>query len=186
MSMRDPFQTLLTLEENCRLYAKTLPREKSLGRDWQGIGFMCNDKYFVAPLAEIKEVLTLPPATPFPLSVSWFRGIANLRGHFLPITDLQGFILQKSHHATALSRVLVVDFDKTGAGFLVQQVLGVQRFSSHLKENKEALTSVDLNQEFKPFVQGKFMEAGITWLLLSLKTLTETTQFYRIVKEGGV
>lgn len=196
----DPYEILLNLEENCRQFARPLPRQKISGKIWQGIGFISSNVHFVTPLAEIKEILAPPDTTPLPFGASWFRGVANLRGHLLPITDLQGFVLETPHHLSTLSRILVIDFEQTLVGFLVQQVLGVQRFpesllNSILEDNQisnEVSKEIPkdgsppqeshLEPKFTPYLQGQFTVNEKTWYVLSLKALSQTTQFYHVMK----
>jgi twitching motility protein PilI len=177
----DPFDTLVNIEQQCRRYAKSLPSQKIIGRMWQGIGFMSADKYYVVPLNEIKEILLLPALTVLPSGVGWFRGVANLRGHLLPITDLQTFIaeteeIQKTESnptpITSLSRIIVIDFEASMVGFLVQQVFGIQRFP-------EELVGIETDkQDSNDFHDGK-----ILWHRLSLISLSRLPSFNHIVKQ---
>jgi twitching motility protein PilI len=42
---------------------------------------------------EVREVLMVPPAiTRVPGAKSWVRGLANVRGHLLPLVDLREFL----------------------------------------------------------------------------------------------
>src|SRR5437868_1040301 len=116
----DPFDVLVNIEQQCRHYAKPLPSQKIIGRLWQGIGFMSGDKHYTVALNEIKEVLLLPALTVLPSGVGWFRGVANFRGHLLPITDLQSFMAEiyatqkielRTTTVSALSRIIVIDFE---------------------------------------------------------------------------
>lgn len=180
----EPFNTLLEIEQKCRLYAKPLPSQKALGRMWQGIGFMSNDVHYVSPIHEIKEVLQLPELTRLPSGVGWFRGVSNMRGHLLPITDLQAFMaelvetdknlasLKILPRLSGLSRILVIDFEGGPVGFLVQQVFGIQRFPV-----KDFDLSIE-NAETKTFHDGQ-----VTWHLLSLNTLSQMPLFNHIVKQ---
>jgi len=176
----DPFQTLVEIEQACKTHARPLPWQKELGRLWQGIGFLAANRYFLVPLAEVKEILTVPAVTPLSGSVEWFLGVANLRGHLLPITDLEGLMMGKPHQTTPLSRILVMDFEQTGIGFLVQQVLGVQRFIDKTLQS----VSEALDLQVKPYAIGEFKQDK-DWIVLSLKGLTQTTQFYHLIKETG-
>lgn len=175
----DPFDTLLDIEQKCRTYAKPLPSQKAIGRMWQGIGFMSADVHYVAPLNEIKEVLLLPEFTGLPSGVGWFRGVSNLRGHLLPITDLQSFMSeigessQNKTALTSLSRILVIDFEGSSVGFLVQQVFGIQRFSEDLFE-----THPENLDEVQEFNDGK-----VVWRRLSLQALSQMPSFNHIVKQ---
>jgi len=187
----DAFEILLEMENDCRTHSRPLPRQKDIGKNWQGIGFITLNYHCVVPIDEVKEILTVPVQTPLPASASWFKGVANLRGHPLPITDLQGFLIggEQSEPRSALetphSRILVVDFNKSDVGFLVQQVLGVQRFLEKTLMPLEKITVEEIDQKFKPFLKGAFKEENTLWYILSLKSITETAEFYRIAKEVG-
>lgn len=174
------FEALLEMEKKGLTYARLLPKQKALGRMWQGIGFLLANKYFVAPLQEVKEILSNLPVTPMPNSLSWFKGVANLRGSILPVTDLQGFILSIPHISTGLSRILVIDFDQTHAGFVVQEVIGIQRFKEQ-ELNSKNMEGVE--EALRPYVPGAFQQEGKIWHILSLKTLSQNIQFCRVMNE---
>lgn len=182
----DPFDVLIELERQCRLNALAIPQEKIAGRIWQGIGFIAANIHLVSPLGEILEILPVPSITPLPQSVSWFKGVASLRGRILPINDLQGLLTNKNQEITHLSRVLIINYEKNEIGFLVQQVLGVQRFyENSLKSNVgETIDSITIDSTIRSYLQGQFEEKQ-TWGLISLKTLCQTPQFYQILEEMG-
>lgn len=182
---QDPFAILIDIERKCRSQAKAIPHLEALGEVWQGIGFLAGNQHFLSPLSEVKEVLTAPRITPLPSSVPWFLGVSNLRGHVLPITDLAAFLLtgeSKTQALTPSARVLVVDFEQGAVGFLVTQVLGVQRFQS---KTLKTVIEEKISDEVKAHIQGKFESGTTPWYVLSLKSLSQTGQFYHVVKEAG-
>lgn len=172
----DPFDALLEMDQQYRTYAKPLPSQRSVGQTWQGIGFLSANIHYVAPLDEVKEVLIVPELTSVPGGVEWFRGVVNLRGHLLPVTELEAFMLAVRETnenvsstiigLTPFSRILVVDFEGSLVGFLVQQVLGVQQF---IKEK--------INKSTEQYDDGE-----ITWKLLSFHTISQMPLFNHIVK----
>lgn len=178
----DPFELLIDIERKCKANAKPLPHKQEGGQIWQGIGFVSSNLHFLAPLKEVKEVLTLPAMTALPASADWFMGVASLRGQVLPITDLQCFLQGEKQTITPMSRILVVDFEKTGVGFMVPQVLGVQRFL-----DKTLQTSIEngIDPNIKEHLQGEFINEVSKWYVLSLKNLSQTGQFYHVVQEAG-
>ena len=182
MSM-DPFEVLLDLEKKCKANARPLPLQRELSRGWQGIGYLTGQQYFVSPLSEIKEVIPIPSITALPAAADWFMGVTNLRGRVLPVTDLQKFILGTSQTLTPLSRVLVMEFEQSNVGFVVSQVLGVQRFLGQPAVVKPE--ELQIEQAFQPYIQGVFEGAKHRWHVLSLKQLSESGQFYHLVKELG-
>jgi twitching motility protein PilI len=57
------------------------------------VGFRLGSERFVVPRDEVREVLMVPPAiTRVPGAKSWVRGLANVRGHLLPLVDLREFL----------------------------------------------------------------------------------------------
>lgn len=179
---KDAFDTLIDIEQKCRAQAKPLPRQKLAGKTWQGIGFALANANFVAPLSEIMEVLPVPSLTELPKSADWFKGVANLRGRVLPITDLQGFVIGTSQTLKPMSRILVSEFEQSIVGFLVSQVLGVQHFvASTLKPEMNG----KLDAKFKPYIQGRFEQDDKTWHIVSLKGISQNAEFYHMIKETG-
>lgn len=59
---------------------------------WSGIAFEMRGQYFVAPLGEVSEVIYPPKYTPVPNTQSWVKGLANIRGRLLSVSDLAHFI----------------------------------------------------------------------------------------------
>ncbi len=93
---------------------------------WTGVGFTLAGENFLAPIGEIAEILKTPRYTLVPGVESWMRGLANVRGRLLPITDILLFLGRKSNKQEQKRRVLVVDHEEMFAGLVVDEVLGMQ------------------------------------------------------------
>lgn len=178
----DSFDTLLELEKQCKANARPLPLQRALGQGWQGFGFLLGGHYIVVPLAEVKEVISVPKMTGLPAAVDWFMGMANLRGKVLPVTDLEQFMLGVRQQLTPLSRIIVMDLEQSKVGFVVNQVLGVQRFP---EQPKAIQREEEINESFKPYLQGWFENTKHRWMVLSLERLAEAGHFYHVIKELG-
>lgn len=176
----EPFELLVDIEQKCKFYARPIPWQKVSGKIWYGIGYQCSGIDFVSPLSEVLEVIPYPSLTTFPSSSEWFIGMTNLRGHLLPIIDLQGFVMGTVQNISPLSRIIVVDFENTGVGFLVTQVSGVQRFI----ESKQKKTEEDL-KGYSKFVKEHFVQGERKWQIFSLKSITLFPEFYHVLKEMG-
>lgn len=176
----DPFETLIDIERKCRSQAKPIPHSEEVSESWQGIGFITANQYFLSSITAVKEVLTTPPITALPDAAPWFLGVTNLRGHVLPVTDLEGFLFGSQHRITSTSRILVIDFEKTSIGFLVQQVLGIQRFA---KKTLQTTIEDERMRDVKAHIEGKFVNELASWYILNLKSISQTGQFYHIIKE---
>jgi twitching motility protein PilI len=174
----NPFQTLLDIERNCRENAFKIPRQMAAERDWLGIAFKSSGFNFISPMACVSEVLRWPSVTELPSAQHWFKGTANLRGKILPMTDLQAFVTDKPHRTKSTSRVLVVDIDHNAYGFVVEQVIGIERFFS------EEIKPVPLTEpidDYLPFVEGAFEREGVPWLMISFNAIVQSAKFYHIL-----
>ena len=90
--IEQPFDLLQELERRSRA-AIAGRGTGDLPEEWVGIGFRIGDEQFVASREEVREVLMLPDSiTRVPGSKRWVLGIANLRGHLLPLIDLKLFL----------------------------------------------------------------------------------------------
>lgn len=172
------FETLLDIEHNCRTNAVSIPRQIVTERDWLGIGFRSSNFNFVCPMNIISEILRWPTMAELPSSDSWFRGIANLRGRLLPVTDLQGFVTGQSHKKNTFSRVLVVNLDNVFYGFAVEQVLGIERFFS--KESKLAGEIPEIGK-YLPYTKGAFERDYEPWIVVDFSSIVEEAKFYHIL-----
>jgi twitching motility protein PilI len=103
------------------------------------------------------------------------RGLANVRGRLLPITDILLFLGRKSNKQEQKRRVLVVDHEEMFAGLVVDEVLGMQHFSTQDY-------SIDVKAPFTEitqFVQGAFIRDGQTWYVLLLSRFIEDPRFLK-------
>ncbi|HQV80242.1 MAG: purine-binding chemotaxis protein CheW [Agitococcus sp.] len=142
---------------------------------WTGVGFTLAGENFLAPIGEITEILKTPRYTLVPGVESWMRGLANVRGRLLPITDILLFLGRKSSKQEQKRRVLVVDHEEMFAGLVVDEVLGMQHFSTQDY-------SIDVKAPFTEitqFVQGAFIRDGQTWYVLLLSRFIEDPRFLK-------
>lgn len=173
-----PFETLLDIEQNCKASAVNIPRQVVMERDWYGIGFRASNINFVCTMQEVTEVLSWPLLTDIPGSHPWFKGVTNLRGHMLPVTDLQGFVTGTPHKESAQSRVLVVMLDGALYGFSLERVAGIERFFG--EEIKSAENLKDLNGYY-PYVRGAFEKNHKPWIVLSFHSVIKAKEFYHLI-----
>ena len=87
--VEQPFELLQELERRSRS-AIAGQGTGDLTAEWVGIGFRIGQEQFVANRDEVREVLMLPESmTRVPGARRWMLGIANLRGHLLPLIDVK-------------------------------------------------------------------------------------------------
>lgn len=172
------FETLRDIEQNCKVFAAHIPRQIITEKDWLGIGFRSSGLNFVCKMGVVSEILRWPDITILPAGQSWFRGMTNLRGHLLPVTDLQGFVTGTVHTEKPLSRILVVTFEKMSYGFAVDQVFGIEYFFGEEIKPADGILNI---KEYLPYLQGAFERDHQPWYILDFSLITQTPEFYHIL-----
>lgn len=141
---------------------------------WSGIAFEMMGQYFVAPLGEISEVIYPPKCTPVPNTRPWMRGVANIRGRLLSVTDLSHYLTgQRSPHSNA-QKVLCISHDEHYVGLLVDQVLGIQHFNktSFFSYPKETIAA-----PLQDYCQGYFHQHNQKWQVFLCSQLLQNPKY---------
>ncbi len=73
------------LAERLRIAAATAQDSSSK------LGVRIGERRWLIDLAEAGEILSVPELARVPLTVEWYRGLANVRGNLLSVVDLQQF-----------------------------------------------------------------------------------------------
>ncbi len=126
---------------------------------WSGIAFGFAGYQFVAPLGEVAEVIPVPSSTTVPSAQSWIRGLSNVRGRLLPLTDLAIFMALPESEISKLSKVMIIDQPTIYGGVIVDQVMGIQHFNkqSYFSSNSQ------LPDTFAQYTSGYFERQGQQW-----------------------
>jgi twitching motility protein PilI len=82
-----PILLLRELSQRSRDKAHSLPQQIEAKATWEGVGFRLDDKGWVVPLDQVKEILTSVNISHIPGAKEWVRGVAKVRGNLLPILD---------------------------------------------------------------------------------------------------
>lgn len=167
------FELLLQIDQRCRLLAADLPSQQTRNHGWSGIGFRLGERWYVAPMGEVSEVLHEPRLTQLPGVKPWVRGVANLRGRLLPVMDLCGFLGVELSALRKQRRVLVVEYKEVFVGLMVDEVLGMQHF------DQASFEPASLDAQDGPagaFIRGQF-EREQRWQVFSPFALAQSPRF---------
>jgi twitching motility protein PilI len=138
------------------------------------LGFQVGaDNWFVA-LHQVNEVIPVPPMVPVPLTHSWFRGVANVRGNLYSMVDFSAF-QGGEPIAPGMERRVILVSEKLvgGAGLLVSRMLGLR--------SPEQFTAAPRPHDAAPWVGGVFTDAGGSrWLELDLPALVREQRFLEV------
>jgi twitching motility protein PilI len=138
------------------------------------LGFQVGaDNWFVS-LHQVNEVIPVPAAVPVPLTHSWFRGVANIRGNLYSMVDFSAYQGGEAISPGMERRVILIS-DKLvgGAGLLVSRMLGLR--------NPEQFSVASRPADAAPWVGGVFTDAGGSrWLELDLPALVREQRFLEV------
>ena len=138
------------------------------------LGFQVGaDNWFVA-LHQVSEVIPVPATVGVPLTHSWFRGVANVRGNLYGILDFAAF-QGADAIAPGMERrvILVSDRIVAGSGLLVSRMLGLR--------NPEQFNAASRPANAPAWVAAAYSDAGGTrWLELDLPALAREQRFLEV------
>ena len=144
--------------------------------EWVGIGFRLADEQFIVAREEVREVMMVPAMIArVPGAKGWVRGLANVRGHLMPIIDLKTFLGAGRTVGQRDSRVLVIKGAEFSAGLIVAEVFGFRRFL-----DSEQKTEVpEMMIQCAPYVSGTFERGVESWPIFSVDRLENSEEFQR-------
>ncbi len=91
------------------------------------LGLLAGGEQWLVDLADAGEILPVPPLTPVPLTRTWFRGLANVRGTLYGVIDLAAF-RGRAHtpHTGSARLVLIGARHNTNCALLVAGTSGLR------------------------------------------------------------
>lgn len=175
----DVLDLLKEIQADAFTNAAPLPLKRDVQQQWQGLGFQIGGVRLVAPLGEITEIVRVPRLTKLPGTKHWVMGVANIRGHLLPVIDAHRFLGLTPTIARMEWRVLVVEDHDVVMGFLVEQSLGMQYF---LEESFESIAPADA-ASLRPYIRGAYRHGGRVFYVASLKSLVRDGEFFDVAEK---
>src|ERR1700693_5859605 len=138
------------------------------------LGFQVGAENWFVALNQVNEVIPVPPTVAVPLTHSWFRGVANIRGNLYGMIDFSAYQGGDSI-ASGMERRVILISDRLvgGAGLLVSRMLGLR--------SPEQFTVAPRPTDAPAWVGGVFTDAGATrWLELDLPALVREQRFLEV------
>ncbi len=171
--VKQPFELLAEIERRSR-QAHAGQAGATATAEWVGVGFRIGEEQFVAGRDQVREVLMLPDGmTRVPGSRRWMLGIANLRGHLLPLVDVKLLLGSGRTTLRRTARVISVNHREVPAGLVVDEVLGFRRFGDHEFSSGAVETIVRCDR----FLKGAYRRAGESWPVFDLFEFVESNLF---------
>lgn len=170
-----PVDLLMHYEQRLADVGAALPAQREVKERWSGIGFRVGDYQFLAPMSEVREILDPPTCTRVPGTVSWFLGIANVRGNLVPVIDLHGFLARGRAARSKQARVLTFQQEGVHAALQVDDVMGMKRFD--IAQRERVSTGA---KALEPYVNDGFRQGDEAWPVLSLSEFVASKDFLEI------
>ncbi len=98
--------------------------EGSASSTRQYVTFMAGDEVFAVEMAPVQEIIRVPEVVRVPMAPHTLEGLANLRGHVLPIVSLRRALGFDERVSDDSSRAVVINFGEP-LGFVVDKVSSV-------------------------------------------------------------
>lgn len=177
--VEQPFELLAEIERRSR-QAHAGQDAGGMPAEWVGVGFRIGDEQFVAGRDQVREVLMLPESmTRVPGARRWLLGIANLRGHLLPLVDVKLMLGSGRTTLRRDTRVISVNHREVPAGLVVDEVLGFRRFMDDELTDTWPETAVRCDR----FLTGAYQRGDDTWPVIDLFDFIESNLFLQAAAE---
>jgi len=178
-SATEVFALLRNIESRSLQKALGLPQQLEIKHTRAGIGFLLEDTALVVATNEITEILSYPSLTRIPGTVSWMKGVANIRGTLIPIIDLLGFTKEEAARLNRKSRVLIMRQGDFVSGLLVTEVLGLR----HFFEEEKTTDLPDAPERLQALLDGGYQQGEQHWGVFSARRLADTPEFINVAVE---
>ena len=177
--VKQPFELLREIERRS-IALHSGEGGSAMAAEWVGIGFRIGDEPFVASREQVREVLMLPESmTRVPGAKRWLLGIANLRGHLLPLVDVKLLLGSGRTALRRTTRVISVNHREIPAGLVVDEVQGFRRFMDHEFSDTQAETAVRCER----FLAGEYRRGEQSWPVFDLFEFLESNLFLQAADE---
>ncbi|MEM7454046.1 MAG: chemotaxis protein CheW [Planctomycetota bacterium] len=134
-------------ELNRAIYGGLADAGKLISSDGQPVQrfvmFLIDEQQYALPLEDVREIRSYPSEiTALPFAPPWLRGIFNLRGEILSVTDFRTLIGCETERPRDGERIIIIRSRKHSAdtGLAVDKVAGIRAVSLQ-QEELQALSS---------------------------------------------
>ncbi len=165
--------------------AEKLKRAEATPLAVNRLGFQIGARRLLVDLADAGEILTVPDIMPVPLTRSWYRGLANVRGNLFGVVDLSLFAGGPPTPLDKESRLLVFSGDlRFACGMLVSRMLGLRNVADlDAAPATDEPHAVADDRLFAPWVRTRLVDAqAAAWQELDLAAVTADPRFLDIAR----
>ena len=169
----DPFAILADYEARSLSHVAGVPEQLDSAGAWRGLGYRLGQDLLVSAIADIAELLTLPPPTPVPGSQPWLLGVSNVRGTLFPVVDLKQFLEGERTVVHENTRALVIKQPGGNVAVLIDELFGQRNFS----EAQRVELHQDPDSRYAAFVTDAYALGDTVWHVFDMARLVRTAEF---------
>ncbi len=135
------------------------------------LGIQIGTENWLVDLGDVAEVMPLPLVAGVPLAHPWFKGIANVRGNLVSVTDLPAFLGLSHPGFNNMSRLVMLQpRHLPHAAILVNKMLGLKHLADFSAEPAAA--------DAPPWLGDRYRDAaGAEWKTLIIEELAKQPSF---------
>lgn len=130
--------------------------------------FALGEEEYGIEIIKIKEIIGMIPITPLPQTPAFIKGIINLRGKVIPVTDLRLKFGLESTDFTERTCIIVVEMDKPSGALTMGLVVDEVSEVAHIKKEEIELAPHLGVQEEMDFVSGMAKTESRVKILLDI------------------
>jgi len=142
------------------------------------LGFQVGDENWLVTLSDVSEVIPVPKTITVPMTLDWFRGVANIRGKLYSVVDFSAF-QSRGPTGPGMERRVILISERLieGSGLLVSRMLGLRNPEQLVMEQN--IPAID-----RPWIKASYRDpAGVLWHELDLPALAGNMQFLEVGRQ---
>lgn len=165
--------SLREFQQNVAQRIRDLASQKTVASK---LGFQVGTENWLVTLSDVSEVIPVPRTINVPLTLPWFRGVANIRGKLYSVVDFAAFQGEELIGPGMERRVVLIsDRLIEGSGLMVSRMLGLR--------NPEQFTVEPAHGDAqpRPWIKAQYRDpAGALWRELDVAALVANLQFLEV------
>ncbi|MBP7901789.1 MAG: chemotaxis protein CheW [Spirochaetes bacterium] len=151
----------------------------SLGEENQFVTFMIGSETYGVEVLKVKEILGMTEITHVPNSLSFMRGVINLRGAVVPVVDMRlKFQLQEKDYDT-FTVIIIVEVRERLIGMIVDTVSDVASIPVSTIQNTPHFTS----KIETDFIKGIGQIESLLVIILDVDKILNHEEFKKIEED---
>lgn len=165
--------SLREFQQNVAQRIRDLASQKTVASK---LGFQVGSENWLVTLSDVSEVIPAPKTIAVPLTLPWFRGVANIRGKLYSVVDFAAF-QDDGVIGPGMERRVILIAEKLieGSGLMVSRMLGLRNPEQFTMESMQG------DPHNRPWIKAKYRDpAGVLWHELDVAVLVANMQFLEV------